>query len=337
MKTDRSSLSYLKWFAFPVTTFFVIAIPLTLFFEPLSGDLTRTGHWSERDYGWRHPQPAVSVRANGSLIENPQVLVLGDSFSHPNIWQSYLAESRRLDILSFQYQDVGCVKNWLRWVSEKHYSNVQTVVIETVERGFVPLFRSLSACADIVPKSFELSKKNLLPIRSTQRLMLDAGYLIPTARNSIRTALSSSAVSSGEVINVPLSSDKLFSNRRSSRLLYYAADDLKIGWSEKDMMAAVKNLKLVQDRLAEKGLRLVVVVVPDKSTTYRPYFADEESRNSYPDIFGQLTAAGVRNVSILEQFRHAAGEVVDLYLPNDTHLSTQGYELLASRIADDAF
>jgi hypothetical protein len=337
MKTDRSSLSYLKWFAFPVITFFAIAIPLTLFFEPISGDLTRIGHWSERDYGWHHPQPTVVVRANGSVIENPQVLILGDSFSHPNIWQSYLAESRRLEILSFQYQEVGCIENWLRWVSEKHYPNVRTIVIETVERGFVPLFRSLNSCAGRAPKSFELAGGNLLPVRSTKGLMLDAGYLIPTAANSIRTALSDSVVASGEVINVSLSTDKLFSSRRSNRLLYYMEDDLKAGWSEKDMTAAVKNLKRVQDGLAEQGLRLVVVVVPDKSTTYRPYMTDRASRNGYPDIFRQLSSAGVRNVNLLDQFQHAAGEVVDLYLPNDTHLSTQGYKLMASQVADDAF
>src|SRR3990172_13371462 len=131
MKSDSISISYLLWFTFAVLTFFVIAVPLSIYFEPISGDLTRIGHWSERDFGWNKPQPAVYVHANGTSISNPQVVVLGDSFSHPNIWQSYLAEFLHLEILSFQYQDVGCVDNWLHWLTETSYPRMRTVVIQT--------------------------------------------------------------------------------------------------------------------------------------------------------------------------------------------------------------
>lgn len=334
MKTDRSSFVYLKWFILPVFTFFVIAIPLSLFFEPVSGDLTRIGHWSERDFGWNKPQPVVSVRANGPSITNPHVVVLGDSFSHPNIWQSYLAESRHLEILTFQYQDVACVDNWLHYVVEQHYPNMHTVVIETVERGFVPLFKNLNTCPRRTPKLFEVAGKNVTPTRPQKVLTLDAGYLIPTATNTLRAALSNGLIISGEVINVPLVTDKLFSNHKADRLLYFAEDELKISWSEKDQAAAVVNLKHIQDDLAKKGLRLVVIVVPDKSSAYRPYLANEVSKSGYPDIFEQLKVVGVSNVNLLRFFQQAAGETVDLYLPNDTHLSTQGYKLMASKIAE---
>ena len=337
MKSDRTSFIYLKWFTVPLFIFFAIAVPLTRYFEPISGDLTRVGHWPERDYGWNKPQPVVSIHANGTGIFNPQVLVLGDSFSHPNIWQSYLSELRHLEILTFQYQDVACVDNWLHWVAEKHYPNVHTVVIETAERGFVPLFKNLHICASRTPMSYELAEKNFVPARTQKGLLLDAGYLIPAAINTLRSAWNVGRVDSSDVINVLLSTDKLFSNRRSNRLLYYAEDDLKIAWSEKDRVAAVGNLKYFQDNLAKIGLHLVVIVVPDKSSAYRPYFANEASKVGYPDIFEQLTSADVNNVNLLGYFQHAAGETVDLYLPNDTHLSTQGYKLMASKVADEAF
>jgi len=333
MKTDRSSFVYLKWFTLPVLAFFVIAVPLSLFFEPVSGDLTRIGHWSERDFGWNKPQQGVSVRANGASITNPHIVVLGDSFSHPNIWQSYLAESQHLEVLTFQYQDVACVDNWLRWVVEQHYPNMKTVVIETVERGFVPLFKNLNTCPHRTPKVLELTEKNVTPTRPQSGLTLDAGYLIPTAINTLRAAWTKEAVASGEVINVPLSTDKLFSNRKAGRLLYFAEDDLKMNWSKKDQSAAVANLKRIQADLAKRGLRLVVIVVPDKSSVYRPYLANEASKIENPPIFEQLEAAGVNNVNLFSYFRHAIGDTVDLYLPNDTHLSIQGYELMASKVA----
>jgi hypothetical protein len=337
MKIDLSSISYLKWFILPVLCFFAIVVPLSLYFEPVSGDLTRVGRWPERDYGWNKPQPAASIRANGTAITNPQVLVLGDSFAHPNIWQSYLAKSRHLEILSFQYQDVGCVDNWLQWVSEQRYPNLRTVVIETVERGFVPLLRNLNICPRRTPKSFQLAESNVTPTRPQKGLTLDASYLIPTVTNTLRALWSDGSMVSGEVINVPLSTDKLFSNRKASRLLYFAEDELKKSWSDKDQAAAVDNLKRIQYEFAKKGLRLLVIVVPDKSSVYRPYLSKEASKVGYPDVSEQLKTAGVNSVNLLSYFQHAAGETIDLYLPNDTHLSTQGYKLMASKVADEAF
>jgi hypothetical protein len=338
MKTDHSSLTYLKWFAFPVLAFLAAAIPLNLYFEPIAGDLTRIGRWAERDYGWNRQQPSVTVQANGSSVRGPQVLVLGDSFSHPNIWQSLLAESRHLEILSFQYEDVGCVDNWLQWVKEKHYPSANTIVIETVERSFIALFKFRNSCGKLLPKSFEMAEKTVTPVRPQRGLTLDATYLLPTAVNSLHVAIMKvGRVTSGETVNVPLVTNTLFSNRRSDRLLYYSDDDLKLGWSESDIAAAIKNLKRIQADLEARGFRLVVIVVPDKSSVYRPFMADKADNRGFPDIFRQLQVARVNNVDLLGFFREEASETVDLYLPNDTHLSTQGYKLMAAKVADEAF
>ncbi len=339
MKSEHIPFIYLMWFLCPVVTFFMIAVPLSIFFEPISGDLTRIGHWTERDYGWNQPQPEAHVRANDALRVSPQVLVLGDSYSHPNIWQSYLAESRNLEILSFQYQDVGCVDNWLKWVIESHYANVNTVVVQVVERSFVPLFRNIYTCANRAPKPFEVTGNQIKTIRSHTNLTMDAGYLIPTAINTIRMAWADDriSISSGGVVNAPLATGNLFSNYKSNRLLYYEEDESKLGWSKKDMTAAVVNLKRIQDDLAKKGLRLVVVVVPDKYSVYRQYLANEAIKEGYPNVFEQLKTAGVNNINLLTYFQQAVRETVDLYLPNDTHLSTQGYKLMALKVADEAF
>lgn len=339
MRPNSNSIyiKYVIWFAIPVITFFIVAIPLALYFEPLSGDLTRIGYWSERDYGWKKSQPEVLVRGNGVETQNPQVLVLGDSFSSHNIWQSYLASSRQLEILSFDYKQVGCVENWIGWVLENHSSNSQTIVLELVERGFISMFRRLDQCAKITPKPFMLANKILSPKRPSSPLVLDAEYLIRTAFNSLRVEMSGGEIRSGEVVNSELTTDMLFSNRNPSRLLYYFEDDSKNSWSETEIRASVDNLKKIQDRLAAKGLRLVVVVVPDKSTTYRPYMTNRDSKNTYPNIPNRLSLAGVSNVNLVNRFQTAAKEVIDLYLPDDTHLSAQGYKLLASFIAEDAF
>lgn len=334
MMTDRTSICYLKWFAVPVLIFLIIAIPLSIFFEPLSGDLTRIGYWSERDFGWNKPQPAVSIRANGTLISNPQILVLGDSFSHPNIWQSYLAKARNFDILSFQYQDVGCVDNWLNWVVEKDYPNMHTVIIQIAERSFVPTFRNINTCANQLPKPLKISKEDVKPTRPNSGFMFDATYLSATAMNMLRMRLSDGNIASAKVINAALSTDRLFSNRKSNRLLYYAEDENKRYWTDQEITKAIKNLKSIQDKLANEGVWLEVIVVPDKSTVYRKYLI-AKADTLYPNIFEKLKVSGVNNVNLLSFFQSAVVSTVDLYLPNDTHLSTHGYKLMASKVAND--
>jgi hypothetical protein len=337
MKTDSHSLSYLKWFSVPVLVFLAAAIPLNLFFEPISGDLTRIGHWAERDFGWNQAQPSVSVRANGTMVEKPRVVVLGDSFSHSNVWQSYLADARHLEILSYQYRDVGCVDNWVQWVKERQLPSVNTVVIEAAERSFMALFRNRNICTKREPLSHDVAATTLKPNRQQYGLTLDAAYFVPTLGNSVRAGLQTGRIDSAGVVNVPLTADRLFSNRKANRLLYYSEDDLKVGWTEEDMVAAMQNLRHIQEELAASGLRFLLVVVPDKSTVYRHFIADGTSKARYPDVFARLKAAQVNSVDLLEQFRKEASKTIDLYLPNDTHLSTQGYRLMATKVADEAF
>lgn len=338
MIIDRTSLTYLKWFFSTVISFFVIAVLLSVVLEPPDGALTRIGYWSERDFGWSKQQPTVPVRANGKLLSNPQVLVLGDSFSVRNIWQSYLAESRNLEILSFHYRDVGCVDNWLRWAVEKHHPEVHTVIIEVVEQSFVPLFRNLNSCTQsLVPKPLEITEHNIKQKLLNSGLTLDVSYLLPTAVNTLKMALTNGRISSGEAVNVPLSNNGLFSNRKSNRLLYIASDDTKMTWSKKEVAAIVQKLKSVQNGFAKNGLRFIVIVVPDKSSAYRKCMSSEADKYEYPDVFKQLSSAGVNNVNLLNFFQQAVGETVDLYLPNDNHLGMQGYKLMASKVADEKF
>jgi hypothetical protein len=338
MIIDRTSLTYLKWFFSTVISFFVIAVLLSVILQPPDGALTRIGYWSERDFGWSKQQPTVTVRANGKLLSNPQVLVLGDSFSVKNIWQSYLAESRNLEILSFHFRDVGCVDNWLRWAVEKHHPEVHTVIIEVVEQSFVPLFRNLDSCSQsLVPKSLEITGYNLEQKLLNSGLTLDVSYLLPTAVNTLQMGLTNGRISSGEVVNVQLSNSGLFSNRKSNRLLYIASDDTKMTWSKNEVADMVQKLKYIQNELAKNGLRFILIVVPDKSSVYRNYMSIEVKKYEYPDVFKKLSSAGVNNVNLLDFFQEAVGDTVDLYLPNDNHLGMQGYKLMASKIADEKF
>jgi len=331
MKPDRNSVAYLAWFLGTAAVLFGVAIGLSLFFKPLSGDLTRIGRWSERDFGPTHAQSLPVVRANGPLLTSQQILVLGDSFSHPNIWQSYLSESVKLDTLSFEFKDVGCIDNWVNWVVSQTDLRVQKVIIEVAERSFVPVFRNDRACISSTPMaSAALDKTSSAGLM--QGISLDAIYLFQTAGNTLRLYWQTGRINSGEVVSVPLAKSNLFSNARANRLLYYAEDDNKKSWTQQDITAAIENLKKIQNRLAK--FRLVVVVVPDKSTIYRPYILDRPDQIGHPDVFSALAASGIDSIDLRELFLEKVTSNIDLYLPNDTHLGPSGYRLMGSAIAE---
>jgi lysophospholipase L1-like esterase len=76
------------------------------------------------------------------------------------------------------------------------------------------------------------------------------------------------------------------------------------------------------------------VIVPDKSTIYRPYMLDDVGGGGNPDIISAAVSAGINSVNLLDLFRQHIVSSVDLYLPNDTHLSVSGYELMGTAIAE---
>ena len=101
------------------------------------------------------------------------------------------------------------------------------------------------------------------------------------------------------------------------------------------ILASIGNLKSIQEKLRQVKPRFVVIVIPDKSTVYRTCISGVNKDIEYPDISPFLQDAGVIGVNLLDHFRQAVIDVLDLYLPNDTHLSAQGYQLMMSRMADE--
>ena len=84
---------------FSIIVFAALAIygAVGFYFLPLAsftGPLTRMGKIPESLFGWTKEQPAIdpSNLANVSLQE-ADILVIGDSFSIPHLWQSVLVKN----------------------------------------------------------------------------------------------------------------------------------------------------------------------------------------------------------------------------------------------------
>lgn len=325
---------YLIILILPGLIFFGLFGSLSYYFEPIDGDLTRIGRYSEHDFGWNARQPAIDVLANGRASTKPDVLVLGDSFSATNIWQSILSQKTGNRIQSFDYQNVGCIDSWFKFALQ--HNTAKTLVIETVERNFLNRFSKTSSCNGSTPKPFEISPYKTRETRNKTPLEVHFFHNFMVAQNTIRMHSADRQRLGGAVINAPLiKSCAKFSNLRADRILYYPVDENKLNWTQGDVSQAINNVMAMQKTAREYGKILVFVLVPDKLTIYSQciMLGTRSQFSLMPDVGTRLMEAGANMPELQETFRTAIQQIPDLYFPNNTHLSWAGYSLMATKIA----
>jgi len=315
---------------------------LGLFIQPLSGDLTRLGELAERSWGWNHPQmiPAIQPRL---ATDETSILVIGDSFSDPNIWQSILEKELGRFTQNYSWDALGhfsCLKALLHRIA-KQAPQITDLILEVVERDFVSRFASepsLTECSAHPitapgPRSATIASINHRPTFSLE--IPDLVYAFKAAHGE--TLAYSQITSSGATFIAPLVTDRFFSNRRSSWLLYYSGDLQKNNWQANQVADAIAKLQELSTEAKSLGIRLTIAVIPDKSSVYAEHVKVPALPITQSSVWQQLKQARLASINIKDLYQNALPTELDLYLPNDTHLSPQGYKLLASKVADEGF
>jgi hypothetical protein len=313
---------------------------LGLFIQPLSGDLTRLGELAERSWGWYHPQmiPAIQPRL---ATDETSILVIGDSFSDPNIWQSILEKELGRFTQNYSWDALGhfsCLKALLHRIA-KQAPQITDLILEVVERDFVSRFASepsSTACSthQITAPGQRPATLGLIDHRPTFSLQIpDLVYAFKAAYGE--TLAYSQITSSGATFIAPLLTDRFFSNRRSSRLLYYSGDLQKNSWQANQMADAITKLQELSIEARSLGIRLTIAVIPDKSTVYVEHIKGPSLPIIQSSVWQQLARAGLASINVKDLYQNALLTQLDLYLPNDTHLGFNGYNLLAKAIASE--
>jgi len=261
------------------------------------------------------------------------VLVLGDSFSEGNVWQSVVSARSGHTTLTYTYDQISCPSSWLDYALAQ--PGAKTVVVESVERVFVGRYAKMERCREDPPLAHEVRPYETQAMRATWPPALHLSYTFQTALNTWKMRHTPGQFRSGKVINTPLKPGcAAFSSLRADRLLYYTRDNLKLAWTAQDLADAVANIKKVQDEFAAHGKTFIYVLVPDKSSTYRDCLADDKDSEARKRInpTQALLAAGVTTPDLMHAFQENANRITDLYLPDNTHLSPAGYILMAGQI-----
>ena len=322
---------FIRWVGATFLLFATLNIGLSLRAGPIVGDLARVSGFAERDYAPAAPQPAPRIAPNTVALEDADVVVLGDSFSNRLLWQGELEALTGRRTLTFQYGQVGCISNWLRWIHGQKLKSGATIVIESAERSFVPRFSQLVPCPNVTPSPVhrKLSGPAGGSLFDTD-FSLDIVYQGRVVLNSVRLR-DQASYRSGAVFNVALTRSDRFTDRRADRLLYHADDEDKNEWDAAQESSAIRALSAESAIFEASGQKFDMLVMPDKSSVYRDDMVAPRVRAS--TITRDVQAAGLMPLDMQACFRSLATAVPDFYLPDDTHVGVAAFRLLAASIA----
>jgi hypothetical protein len=335
MSTDIKTVkTYLVYFACVALIPIAVFGGLGFFLEPISGDLTRVGKLSERDFGWNAPQPKIQIAASDRSLK-PDIVVIGDSFSATNTWQTVAMQETGLKIFTFNWLSLGhpsCLESWLETIS-KDYPTVKTVIVETIERSVFDRFNSNKAICKRVsaaPSAILAKSTDVTRDEGVKEIMPDPVYAIYATVNTFKKFHQST--NKGRTVIEPLTRSDLFSNRRSDLLLHYRDDYKNNGLNKDDIKNSLSSLTSLNTVAKRNNLNLLVAVVPNKSSVYAPYFKVAKAVSPTAQLAQEMQTNGIPIIDLLSPFLANVETIPDLYFSNDTHLSTKGYVLMGQII-----
>ncbi len=304
---------------------------ITLLTPIAYGDLTRVGRISEIEFAARRPAPKLdSAYLVGSPVSVADVLVIGDSFSIRFAWQASLVQAGYRVVTTHWDKTGPLCADFPDWLHRSGFKG-RYVIIESIERLLPERLEEAAACTTMsqpfqaIPRATQLAADSALTL--PPRLNWDAewasGWLTYIHTRAIRasqTDLTFNHPRWGDLImSRPLPDGcKEFSNRLCNKGIFLVDDDRNPALTEKSAAFMARF-----DRLA--GMPKVIwMVIPNKTTVYlnhnraAPFLNAFNTQKLGPDLFALAT--------------NSRQDVMDLYSPNDTHLSPAGYQLVGARM-----
>ena len=332
----------------PLGVLFVVFISLAVWVEPIAGDLTRLGGFTENDFGWNEPQqqfssPLFTLEGRPEYNQYYDVVVLGDSFSnaYPRAqWQNYFVKATGLSLITYKVDDIDIES----FVTSRAYQNhpPRIVIYQTVERALVGRGNSWNKgdCRLNFPTPFTRTPIKVKPgneVLSSRTRNTQSGPLHPNFSSGVhylkRLIKKTFHKKSNQAIKIALSRDDLFSNRESDQVLIYRNDFKRYQVSKEDLSRAICGLSYIQDTFQKNGKTFFVgMIAPDKLTAYRDVYKNfgREKINWMEEI------AAHRKLHVPRLDVALTNEIVrgvrDVYLPNDTHWGSAGHKITAESL-----
>jgi hypothetical protein len=316
---------------------FFVSVPIvwiSLFFTTYQGDLTRVGKWLESDFGAGETQQAIDTKLLvSSRIQDADILVIGDSFSENLYWQTQLSKSGK-NVATIHWGAIGFICEDLPIRLKESGFKGQQIIIQSVERVAENQFEKSVNCVSSKQITFDSSRTSRPTDTSFtgETFNINGQFLA-----GLETLYHSAAIrlnpdyskihnfkSTGTHIQAIKDGCLYFTNRLCHYGLFFHEDFKRTPLNSK----TIKNIKILKTRL--NTYKTTWVVIPNKSSIYsdralveqaNPFWVNLEEDQLGPNLYRIIQ----NNKSLIK----------NLYAPNDSHFSIEGYLYIGGIINQD--
>jgi hypothetical protein len=338
MNVHLQPISFKKYSLLLIYSFSIMAMiawGMEFYFERLYGDLTRMGRFSERDFGWQLPRPAIPPeQLKDYPLAEADILIIGDSFSVSRVWQSKLIMDG-LKVSTLLWAELGtwqklktaeALPHDLGVVLRKSGFKGHYLIIESVEQLFQKRMKSLAKESYPIVKNKVIIDKSfpLYPFTQRETISLNklngADWGVKAVYNKIKISLNlpEKYLKSSAVQAVKFDGCQLFSHHLCQYAIFVDED------FKKETFNSIDNILEINKNLQAVDIQPIWMMVPDKATVYlgygtlnkHPYQNIWQSFAQYPELIAP---------DLGTEFTQQSRLIKDFYMPNDTHLSTNGF------------
>lgn len=307
----------------------------------MSGDLGKLGKIPfGNEYAKRlsqtglHDNMVRGLPASGSSSGGSgKILTIGDSFSQAGKegYQNFLAHRLGEEVtnLNLPIGEISPIDVSVGLINSGFFDgrkDIEFVVVECVERNFVD---------DFLEADMNYRVDNLDEITRKKQPAAGPDPSKTDFKQARDWALIHSGLADSPVLDLALSK-RLFTLEGKEDRLYFYADDLdRTDLTASEMKTVEEKIKWMEARLADNGIQLIVVAVPDKYEIYQDFAAGNPyPRKNVGNRLLELDSLGYFIFPMLELKGLLSSGVTDVYLANDTHWSATGAGVLGRQIAD---
>lgn len=247
------------------------------------------------------------------------------------VWQSQLV-SKGLAVKTLHWTDFGSslCDNAARWLRNSGFNDKGIVIIESVQRSVEQRLDASLICRETMQPTEDVERTGIspepMPILGTQQRngkeKIATGITQLWNAHVVKSTDGAMRFGDAKSRDVPIARPvargcEWFSHTLCNKALFMESDDAP---PLSDVFIA--KIKKVNAKLA--GFKVVWLIVPDKSSIY---FEKDAT-------FWNLLANSSLGPNLYASFLAARDTTKDLYMPNDTHLSTTGFLLLGKTTSD---
>lgn len=306
---------------------FLIITPvvwLSLPFTNYQGDLTRIGKWSEVYFMGQSPQSKISKKL---LISHPiqeaDILVIGDSFSEHLQWQS-VYQQQGIKVTTLLWSDIHYIcENFTERIQKAGFRG-KKIIIESIERVAARQIDKSIRCTN-TPEIKNNSYSKDTPSNTTEIsnfLNLQGQFIA-----GMKTIFNGWGIK-----HIP-SYEKLHNYRSKSTHIYLIENGCLFfshslcnyglffydDYFQPELdHSTIDQIKLLNKRInqSKKQYEIIWLIIPNKSSIYQRKISGNFWKSLDRDKLGP---------NLFEYVNLKKEEIIDLYQPNDTHFSNNGY------------